>query len=201
MVHISDLKKISDYEWEIQKTYRDDMRVPVWVFVSEQLLREAMRDNSLEQAVNAATLPGLVGHVTVMPDMHQGYGFPIGGVAATRYPDGVISPGAIGYDINCLPAGTRVLHKHGYTCPIETLAETLAHVSLACFRLGEPQLDAASPALWFEQPPQAEMLRLKTASGREILATADHPFWTEDGMRPLGELRIGERVSASRMGI
>ena len=55
MVHISDLKKISDYEWEIPKTYRDDMRVPVRVFVSEQLLREAMRDNSLEQAVNAAT--------------------------------------------------------------------------------------------------------------------------------------------------
>jgi len=65
-----------------------------------------MRDKSLEQAVNAATLPGLVGHVMVMPDMHQGYGFPIGGVAATRYPEGVISPGAIGYDINC---GVRLL--------------------------------------------------------------------------------------------
>ena len=65
-----------------------------------------MEDKSLEQAVNAATLPGLVGHVLVMPDMHQGYGFPIGGVAATRFPDGVISPGAIGYDINC---GVRLL--------------------------------------------------------------------------------------------
>ena len=65
-----------------------------------------MNDKSLEQAVNATTLPGLVGHVIVMPDMHQGYGFPIGGVAATRYPDGVISPGAIGYDINC---GVRLL--------------------------------------------------------------------------------------------
>ena len=65
-----------------------------------------MKDKSLEQAVNAATLPGLVGHVLVMPDMHQGYGFPIGGVAATRYPKGVISPGAIGYDINC---GVRLL--------------------------------------------------------------------------------------------
>ena len=70
--------------------------------------RRVMDDNSLEQAVNAATLPGLVGHVVVMPDMHQGYGFPIGGVAATRYPDGVISPGAIGYDINC---GVRLLAR------------------------------------------------------------------------------------------
>ena len=106
MVAISDLNKISDYEWEIPKNFRADMRVPVRIFVTRDLLEQAMRDKSLEQAVNAATLPGLVGHVTVMPDMHQGYGFPIGGVAATRYPDGVISPGGIGYDINC---GVRLL--------------------------------------------------------------------------------------------
>ena len=106
MVTITDLKKISEYEWEIPKTFRSDMRVPVRIFVSQELLEQAMRDKSLEQAVNAATLPGLVGHVTVMPDMHQGYGFPIGGVAATRYPEGVISPGGIGYDINC---GVRLM--------------------------------------------------------------------------------------------
>jgi tRNA-splicing ligase RtcB len=82
------------------------MRVPVRVFATKQLLEAIMEDKSLEQAVNAATLPGLVGSVVVMPDMHQGYGFPIGGVAATRLPDGVISPGAIGYDINC---GVRLL--------------------------------------------------------------------------------------------
>ena len=105
-VNISDLKKISDYEWEIPRDYRDDMRVPVRLFVNQELLEAATRDKSLDQAVNAATLPGLVGYVTVMPDMHQGYGFPIGGVAATRYPEGVISPGAIGYDINC---GVRLL--------------------------------------------------------------------------------------------
>lgn len=106
MVAISDLKKINEYEWEIPQSFREDMRVPVRVFVTEALLQEVTRDKSLEQAVNAATLPGLVGYVTVMPDMHQGYGFPIGGVAATRYPEGVISPGAIGYDINC---GVRLL--------------------------------------------------------------------------------------------
>ena len=105
-VKISDLKKTSEYEWEIPVSYREDMRVPVRLFVSRSLLEEATRDKSLDQAVNATTLPGLVGYVTVMPDMHQGYGFPIGGVAATRYPEGVISPGAIGYDINC---GVRLL--------------------------------------------------------------------------------------------
>src|SRR5512139_821582 len=106
MVNLSDLIKITDYEWEIPKSFRSDMRVPVRLFATRRLLEKVMDDQSLEQAVNAATLPGLVGHVVVMPDMHQGYGFPIGGVAATRYPDGVISPAAIGYDINC---GVRLL--------------------------------------------------------------------------------------------
>jgi len=106
MVTLQDLKRISDYEWEIPQTFRQDMRVPVRLFSTRRMLEEVMKDKSLEQAVNAATLPGLVGHVVVMPDMHQGYGFPIGGVAATRLPAGVISPGGIGYDINC---GVRLL--------------------------------------------------------------------------------------------
>jgi tRNA-splicing ligase RtcB (3'-phosphate/5'-hydroxy nucleic acid ligase) len=106
MVTLQDLKRINDYEWEIPKSYRPDMNVPVRLFATRRMLEDVMKDKSLEQAVNAATLPGLVGHVIVMPDMHQGYGFPIGGVAATRLPDGVISPGGIGYDINC---GVRLL--------------------------------------------------------------------------------------------
>ena len=106
MVSISDLEQIAPYEWEIPASYRSDMRVSVRLFASEDMLDEVTRDKSLEQAVNATTLPGLVGSVLVMPDMHQGYGFPIGGVAATRYPEGVISPGGIGYDINC---GVRLL--------------------------------------------------------------------------------------------
>jgi len=106
MVSLQDLVRISEYEWEIPKSFREDMRVPVRIFATRKLLEKVMDDRSLEQAVNSATLPGLVGHMLVMPDMHQGYGFPIGGVAATHYPDGVISPGGIGYDINC---GVRLL--------------------------------------------------------------------------------------------
>jgi len=106
MVSINDLKRINSYEWEIPQSYRADMRVPVRIFASEELLKGVTRDKSLEQAVNSCSLPGLVGSVMVMPDMHQGYGFPIGGVAATKYPQGVISPGGIGYDINC---GVRLL--------------------------------------------------------------------------------------------
>jgi tRNA-splicing ligase RtcB (3'-phosphate/5'-hydroxy nucleic acid ligase) len=106
MVSLSDLKKITEYEWEIPKSFRHDMRVPVRLFATRRILEKVMDDQSLEQAVNAATLPGLAGPVVVMPDMHQGYGFPIGGVAATKFPEGVISPGGIGYDINC---GVRLL--------------------------------------------------------------------------------------------
>ncbi len=113
MVTLQDLKQISEYEWEIPQSYRPDMRVPVRLFSTRRMLEDVVRDKSLEQAVNAATLPGLVGNVIVMPDMHQGYGFPIGGVAATRLPDGVISPGGIGYDINCgvRLLGSRIRHE------------------------------------------------------------------------------------------
>jgi tRNA-splicing ligase RtcB (3'-phosphate/5'-hydroxy nucleic acid ligase) len=106
MITLQDLTRITDTEWEIPQTFRSDMRVPVRIFATHALLEHIAGDKSLEQAVNAATLPGLVGHVVVMPDMHQGYGFPIGAVAATEFPTGVISPGGIGYDINC---GVRLL--------------------------------------------------------------------------------------------
>jgi tRNA-splicing ligase RtcB len=106
MVRKQDLSRLGPVLWEIPKSYRQDMRVPVRIYADDHLIEDALGDKSIEQAVNAATLPGLVGHVLVMPDVHQGYGFPIGGVAATLLPDGVISPGGIGYDINC---GVRLL--------------------------------------------------------------------------------------------
>lgn len=106
MIQLHDLKQVSEYEWGIAKSYRQDMRVDVRLFATRQILERVMDDQSMEQAVNVATLPGLAGPVVVMPDMHQGYGFPIGGVAATLYPKGVISPGGIGYDICC---GVRLL--------------------------------------------------------------------------------------------
>lgn len=106
MITKKDLVRIDDYVWEIPKSFRPDMKVPARIFASEKLLDQIFRDASLEQLVNTATMPGVVKAVLVMPDAHQGYGPPIGGVVATRYPDGVISPGAVGYDINC---GVRLM--------------------------------------------------------------------------------------------
>ena len=104
-----DFVRINDYLWEIPQSYREGMRVPVRVYADDELLEDALGDQSLEQAINVACLPGLVERVVVMPDVHQGYGMPIGGVMASEFPDGIISPGAIGYDVNC---GVRLLASH-----------------------------------------------------------------------------------------
>ena len=106
MVAITDFTKISNFEWELPRRFRADMRVPVRIFSTRKMLEQSLGDLSVEQAINASTLPGVIGSIVVMPDMHQGYGFPIGGVAATDFSTGVISPGGIGYDINC---GVRLL--------------------------------------------------------------------------------------------
>jgi tRNA-splicing ligase RtcB len=123
-----DLIRVNDTLWEIPITHRPDMRVPVRIYADARLIEDALGDKSIEQAVNAATLPGLVGHVLVMPDVHQGYGFPIGGVAATQLPHGVISPGAIGYDINC---GVRLLASR---IELEEAEPHLADLATALYR-------------------------------------------------------------------
>ena len=103
---MSELRRVNDVLWEIPVAARADMRVPARVFADRELLAAIERDSSLEQIQNVATLPGVVDAALAMPDVHQGYGFPVGGVAATELPDGVVSPGGVGYDINC---GVRLL--------------------------------------------------------------------------------------------
>jgi len=102
-----DLIKINDNLYEIPKSFRSDMLVPARVYMNESMIDDILGDKSLWQLVNVATLPGIQKYAIAMPDIHQGYGFPIGGVAATAIDEGgVISPGGIGYDINC---GVRLL--------------------------------------------------------------------------------------------
>ncbi|TAL20019.1 RtcB family protein [Patescibacteria group bacterium] len=100
------LKKIGPFLYEIPASAVPGMRVPARLYISDKLLEDAAGDRSIEQLINVAMLPGVVAPVLAMPDIHEGYGFPIGGVAATELPRGVISPGGVGYDINC---GVRLL--------------------------------------------------------------------------------------------
>ena len=96
------LEKIDDYRWRIPKSYKTGMRVPGIIYASEEMMKDILLDKAAEQVVNVATLPGIVKHSLGMPDLHWGYGFPIGGVAATDIDGGgVVSPGGVGFDINC----------------------------------------------------------------------------------------------------
>ena len=101
MAIIDNLKKISDTVWELPATYKEGMRVPARIIATEKLVRE-MEEVVYQQIGNVATLPGITRYALCMPDGHSGYGFPIGGVAAMDvHEGGVISPGGIGFDINC----------------------------------------------------------------------------------------------------
>lgn len=102
------LQKIDDFRWRIPQSYKSGMRTEGVVFATENMLEQIKKDEALEQVANVAFLPGIVGQSMAMPDIHWGYGFPIGGVAAMDYETGVVSPGGVGYDINC---GVRFLRS------------------------------------------------------------------------------------------
>jgi tRNA-splicing ligase RtcB len=112
---------IAPFEYELADEGR---RHPARVFADDELIAAIARDHSLQQLVNVTSLPGLFGTVFGMPDMHEGYGFPVGGVAATALPDGAISPGGIGFDINC---GVRLLSSELDRADFEPLRERVVH--------------------------------------------------------------------------
>ncbi|MBD3208051.1 MAG: RNA-splicing ligase RtcB [Candidatus Nealsonbacteria bacterium] len=123
MVSREELSRVSNYIWEIPKSLKDFMRVPARFYTKKELLDKLFEDRSLNQLINITSLPGIVNHSLAMPDMHEGYGFPIGGVAAVDFFDGVISPGGVGYDINC---GMRLLKSPFKEDEIQKHLERLA---------------------------------------------------------------------------
>ncbi len=103
------LEKVDEYRWRIPQSYKTGMRVPGLIYASQEMMKHITEEQAPEQVANVAFLPGIVGHSLAMPDIHWGYGFPIGGVAAMRTKDGVVSPGGVGFDINC---GVRLLRTN-----------------------------------------------------------------------------------------
>src|SRR5215475_6861023 len=100
------IRKVNELEFEIERNETKKMKVPVTIYANDKLISKMILDRTIDQAVNVSTLPGVMKHVVVLPDGHEGYGFPVGGVAATDLQEGVISPGGVGYDINC---GVRLI--------------------------------------------------------------------------------------------
>src|SRR5215471_6747310 len=123
-MEMPELKQVSEVVYELGRDFRPDMHVPLRVFADAQLLGQLKRDHSLGQLVNVCTLPGITHYALGMPDMHEGYGFPVGGVAGTLLPDGAISPGGIGFDINC---GVRLLASSLRFPDVESQLPTLVH--------------------------------------------------------------------------
>lgn len=135
-------------QYEIAQDTRGDMRVPARIFADAELLEAMQHDRSLDQLLNVTTLPGIVRAAYGMPDMHEGYGFPVGGVAGTLLPDGVVSPGGIGFDINC---GVRLLTSElayeAVADRIEPLVHELSRAVPAGFGRSSHQLAFDRPQL------------------------------------------------------
>jgi tRNA-splicing ligase RtcB len=183
------LRKISEVEYQIPVEAKPGMNVPVTIFANEELLSKMTSDRTIDQAVNVSMLRGLEKHVVVLPDGHEGYGFPVGGVAAADSEEGVISPGGIGYDINCLPAETRVLMEHGYTKSIRDIKIGANVVCIENFRSKPTGLN-----LWLWR--KGELLyHIRTESGLILKATPDHRVMTRDGMKEASKLFSGVEIA------
>ena len=175
---MSDLRRVDEVLWEIPADSQSGMRVPARVFADPELLDAIRRDGSLEQLRNVATLPGVVDAVLAMPDVHQGYGFPVGGVAATELPDGVVSPGGVGYDINCgvrllaAPFGAEELGErrealvHEISRAVPTGKGQGSRASLGEARLDEVLAEGPRALVEHEGIGSAEDLELTESGGR-----------------------------------
>jgi tRNA-splicing ligase RtcB len=183
------LNRIDENIWEIPKSFRPGMNVPGRIYANESLIQKMGEDLTLPQCTNVAHLPGILKYSITMPDGHQGYGFPIGGVAAFDSEDGVISPGGVGYDINCLPAGSLVLTPDGYRVPIE---EALRHGKT--ISVNDKKATPSKITLGLKRSERS-LLKITTETGFTIRVTKDHPLLTQDGMVLAKSLNLGTKTA------
>lgn len=197
-----ELKKISDNEWEVPKT--GNMNVPVRIFASKKLLDKMKEDDSIKQGINVATLPGIYKQSIMMPDAHQGYGFSVGGVAAFDLEDGIISPGGIGFDINC---GVRLLVSNLEKKDIEPKIKEIINElfnNIPCgvgkesnLRLTDAELDEVlnKGMTWTLAKGYAEKEDLDRCEENGFMKTADatkvSPTAKKRGRKQLGTLGAG----------
>lgn len=195
----TDLTRIDDYQWEVPPSYREGMRVPVRLFATEALAERIAQAGALEQAVQVAMLPGIVGQLVVMPDVQVGEGAPIGMVAAMKYPVGVISPAAVGHDIN---SGMRLLgsdiQADALEGDLDALADALQeHVPSGAdaegsLSLSKNEVDhiARSGAQWALRKDMADQDDLVRTEEGGRLNEAD-PEKVSDEARGLGAAQLG----------
>ncbi|MEK6934823.1 MAG: RtcB family protein [Nanoarchaeota archaeon] len=192
-MEIKKLKKISDYEWEIPK--QGSMLVPGRIIASKKLIEE-MDEKVYEQTSNIAHLPGIINYSLCHSDGHWGYGFPIGGVAAVDLNEGVISPGGVGFDINCLDGNTKIRTEYGYYKKIKDFEKEIS-TSLKSIEFEDNKLIETKPILFMKKPADTKVYEITTKSGDKIKATADHPFYTKKGMKLLEKLTPNDQIAVN----
>lgn len=193
-MQITDLKKLNKYLWEIPQSFKKEMKVPGRICASEKLLKPILEDESLVQLANTACLPGVYKYTLAMPDVHQGYGAPIGGVIAFDKKQGVISPGTCGYDINCLFSKSKILTKHGYYLYIKDFERKWLDLEIDSLNVKRKKKISTRIKKFIKIKPGNKIYRLTSSSNREIVATEDHPFYTPKGMISLKELKKGDKI-------
>ncbi|MDO8535497.1 MAG: intein-containing RctB family protein [Candidatus Omnitrophota bacterium] len=189
------LEKIDAYRWRIPKSYMTGMRVDGIIYADDKMIEDVRTDKAAQQVADVATLPGILDHSLAMPDIHWGYGFPIGGVAATDIEaGGVISPGGVGFDINCL-CNSLIINELGYSIEIKDYEMDFHERRLICMNFRKRKKDQTAIRMFLKQKPKKAVLNIVTETGRQVDATCDHPFYTKNGMVESGKLSIGDEVA------
>ena len=209
MIYKEQLKKISECEFELPKTGR--MLVPGKIFISEKML-EIVEESAIKQVANVAMLPGIVKYSIAMPDIHSGYGFPIGGVAAFDIEKGIISPGGVGYDINCLTGDVKILTEFGSSIKIKDFNKMTTETEINSYnrKLKKIRFCTLLPTLnlttknfenkqinLFMCRDADNIYELTLNSGLKIKATAEHPFLTKFGMERMADLSEDEEIAVN----
>jgi len=184
--------KIKENVWELPKECKKEMKVPGRVYLNDELF-ESMENDVLEQVSNVACLPGIQKYSLAMPDAHYGYGFCIGGVAAFDEKTGVIAPGGIGFDINCLSSDSNILTDDGYWVNIEKLKEKI-DIKLKVYNIKEENGDSSDVVFVSERDENNSIIRVITNNGRILKGSADHPVLTPNGYVPMGMLKEGQDI-------
>lgn len=164
------LEKIDDYRWRIPKTYKPGMRVPGIIYADEKLLKDIRQDKAMEQVANVAFLPGIVKASLAMPDMHWGYGF-------------------------CVHPDTKVLSNLGFYYPIKEFQKNQSAQTVKTIDFTLQTSAETSVRRFIKIKPYAKVFRVVSKTEKEIIATEDHPFYSQNGMVPLKKLTKGDKVA------
>ena len=186
------IQKQNNVEWIIPRTYKVGMHVPAKIIASQNIVAN-MDAQVYDQITNVATLPGIINHAYCMPDGHSGYGFPIGGVAAFDLKKGVISPGGIGFDINCLHPDTKILTHYGYYKKIKDFSRDLSDdISFLEVETGKKSAD--KPAAFMKKNADTSVINIETETGEEIILSTDHPLFDGSMFKEAGKIRENDTI-------